>query len=363
MFSMTNKGLIMGAMLTIVTVVLNSNTATGQQRLDTDADWREELSGRITLNGYAQGGYSFQDEEGRETNDFNLKRTLLWAKARITDRWAFLFMHDFSSVVQEFYTDFQLSSDKSLTVRLGQFKNSYTMENPLSPVVLELVDICSQAVTYLSGCGSDPLHGVNYGRDMGLKIYGELHHELLFYELAVMNGQGVNRRDGNKQKDIIAKLDFRPIDGLRIVASGQKGKGHAIGTAAWNPGIHIGDDYTRDRYSIGAEYKVGMYAPGKYMEARPFSIRAEWLGGKDGEACSRGGYVTTCIPVVQGIDVIASADYFDRNVDLPYDQTNATVGFQYWFYKKCRLQMQYTHCWREFDCDYNNLQAQIQVAF
>ena len=68
-------------------------------------------------------------------------------------------------------------------------------------------------------------------------------------------------------------------------------------TAAWNPGIKEGDDYRRDRYSVGVEWKTGQYAPGKYKEARPISIRTEWLGGKDGDVGSMGGYITTAIPV------------------------------------------------------------------
>ena len=328
-----------------------------------DPDWMKDIASRITFNGYAQGGYSWNDANGQNVNDFNLKRTLLWAKARITDRWSFLFMHDFSSVVQEFYTDYRLSNDQALTVRLGQFKHSYSMENPLSPTQLELIDVYSQAVLFLAGEGPDPLNSVNYGRDMGLMVFGDLASNKLHYELAVMNGQGVNRRDGNNNKDLIAKLEVRPVKGFRVVASGQKGKGHAVGQAAWNPGVKVGDDYTRDRYSIGAELKTGAYAPGKYKEARPVSVRAEWLGGKDGDVGSRGGYVTACVPLANGLDMVASADYYDRNTDMDYSQTQATMGLQYWFYKKCRLQLQYTRTWSQFQDDYNWLQAQVQFAF
>ena len=324
------------ALLAVVLALVGSSVQAQQ-----DTDWMKDVTSRITFNGYAQAGYSWQNTNNVNRNDFNLKRTLLWAKARITDRWSFLFMHDFSSVVQEYYTDYRFSNDKALTVRLGQFKHSYSMENPLSPTQLELVDVYSQAVLYLAGEGPDPLNGVNYGRDMGLMVFGDLFNNHLHYELAVMNGQGVNRRDGNKHK----------------------GKGHAVGEAAWNPGVKVGDDYTRDRYSIGAEVKTGAYAPGKYKEARPVSVRAEWLGGKDGDVGSRGGYITTCVPLIEGIDLVASADYYDRNTSLDYDQTQATMGLQYWFYKKCRVQLQYTYTWSQFQTDYSWLQAQVQFAF
>jgi hypothetical protein len=105
----------------------------------------------------------------------------------------------------------------------------------------------------------------------------------------------------------------------------------------------------------------------KYKEARPASVRAEWLGGKDGEVGSMGGYVTTSIPVVDALDIVASGETFDRNTKVDgWDQTNLTIGLQYWFYKKCRLQLQYTRCLCGENIsskDYNWVQAQVQVAF
>jgi len=351
--------------LVVVLSVINCHVVMGQDKNETN--WLNDLSDRITLNGYAQGGWSYQDANDTKTNAFNLKRTLLWAKARITDRWSFLFMHDFSSVVQEFYTEYKVTRNQAINIRLGQFKHSYSMENPLSPTALELVDVYSQAVLYLAGEGPDPLNGVNYGRDMGLMVYGNLLNDKLHYEFALMSGQGINCRDRNNQKDLIAKLEVKPADGLRIVTSGYFGTGNAIGTAAWNPEISVGDNYKRNRYSVGAEYKTQSYTGSKYKEARSASIRAEWLGGKDGNVKSQGGYVTACVPVIDALDIVASGETYDRNTSLEgWDQTNLTLGIQYWFYKKCRMQLQYTYCLCGENISINNynwLQAQMQVAF
>ena len=352
-------------LLAVVMMAGSSLMASAQQK-SSEIDWTKDFTSRITLNGYAQGGWSYQDANDKPQNAYNLKRTLLWAKARITDRWSFMFMHDFSSVVQEYYTDYRLSKGNELTVRFGQFKHSYTMENPMSPTQLELVDVYSQAVLYLAGEGPDPLNGVNYGRDMGLEVYGDLANGVLHYNLALMSGQGINRKDQNNQKDFIAKLELRPVQGFRVVASGYLGTGCAVGTAAWNPEINVGDNYKRNRYSVGAEYKTQPYTGSKYKEARPASVRAEWLGGQDGNVGSRGGYVTTTIPVVDALDIVASGETFDRNTKVDgWDQTNLTVGLQYWFFKKCRMQLQYTRCMcgDMIGKDYNWLQAQMQVAF
>ena len=339
--------------LVVAMAVMVSLTSMAQEK-KSNIDWLKELTSRVEFHGYGQAGYAWNDANGKQTNDFNLKRTLLWAKARITDRWSFLFMHDFSSVVQEYYTDYRFTRDNALTVRIGQFKHSFSMENPLSPTMLELIDVYSQATLSLAG--------VNYGRDLGLMVYGSLFNNHLLYELAVMNGQGINRRDGNNNKDFIAKIDVRPIDGLRFVCSGQKGKGHAVGTAAWNPSVQEGDDYTRDRVSVGAEWKMPT-AAGAASTSGGISVRGEYMWGKDGEVNSNGGYVTGCVPVGKGIDVVASADYFNRNPEMDYYQTQLTAGLQYWFYRKCRVQLQYTRVLSHFQDDYNWLQAQLQVAF
>lgn len=69
----------------------------------------------------------------------------------------------------------------------------YTIENPMSPCFVELINCYSQAVNYLAGInGSDPLYGSASGRDMGLLIYGDLFDSLMTYNLAIMNGQGIN---------------------------------------------------------------------------------------------------------------------------------------------------------------------------
>lgn len=330
--------------------IFSSTAAMGQDGKDAK-ELLDGLLSRIELAGYAQVGYTYQDN-GSTTSTLDLKRTLLWGKARITDRWSFLFMHDFSSEVQEYYTDYRLTRDRALSVRVGQFKNSYSMENPMSPRFMELIDVYSQGVTYLSGCGSDPLYGVQYGRDIGLMIFGELFKGKFYYELALMNGQGINCKDGNSDKDFIAKLEWRPMTELRFVATGQKGRGQAVGTAEWNPDIAIGDNYTRDRLSIGGEWK-----------SQQFGLHGEALWGKDGEVESWGAYLTGRYTVCKDFDIVASADFFDKNTRLDYDQTNLTAGVQYWFYDKCRVQLQYTRALCQHTDDYNCLQAQIQVAF
>ena len=352
-------------LITAAITVACSSAALGQNKSTEGIDWMQELKSRITINGYMQGGYEYSDKGGNTTSSFNFKRAIFWGRARITDRWSFMFMNNFalSKGVLEFWTDYRITNNKALTVRVGQFQHPFSMESPLTPVMLELIDITSQSVTNLAN-GYEPLLGPNYGRDQGIMLLGDLFNDHFHYELAVMNGQGINTADGNSDKDVILKLEYRPSKEFRLVTSGQKGRGHAVNTVAWND-IAVGDDYRRDRVSFGGELKVPTLL-GRQSSSGGINLRSEFLAGKDGDVSSRGAYLTGSVALGKGVDVIASADYYDRNTSTSgWQQTNVTGGVQYWFYPKCRLQLQYTHsfCGHLMGDDYNRVQAQVQVAF
>ena len=326
------KKIFIKSTLATLLAVFSSTAAMGQSESGNDIDWLKDVTERVQLHGYAQGGFNYTHQGGEDKATFELKRILFWANAQITDRWSFLFMHDFSSVVQEYYTDYRISNNKALTVRLGQFKNAVSLENPLSPTAMEAIDVYSESVTFLTGCGSDPLMGVQYGRDLGLAVFGETNDGKLRYEAQVMNGQGINKKDGNKEKDFIGRLEYRPVKGLNLVATGQIGRGHAIKESLYNPDIKEGDDYKRNRWTVGFDYKSPV-----------FNVHGEYLEGKDGCATSRGAYLTGNVPLGKGVDFVGSYDFFNFNTDLGMDQHKAIAGLQYWFYKKCRFQVQYVY--------------------
>ena len=125
--------------------------------------------------GYAQVGYTYDDAGEKASNTFDLKRAIFMARGKITDKWSCYFMYSFANTgkILEAYTEYRFLPQ--LTARIGQFKTMYTIENPMSPCFVELINCYSQAVNYLAGInGSDPLYGSNSGRDMGILIYGDL---------------------------------------------------------------------------------------------------------------------------------------------------------------------------------------------
>ena len=311
------------------------------------------LKERITLAGYAQVGYTYDDAGEKASNTFDLKRAIFMARGKITDKWSCYFMYSFANTgkILEAYTEYRLLPQ--LTARIGQFKTMYTIENPMSPCFVELINCYSQAVNYLAGInGSDPLYGSNSGRDMGILIYGDLFKKKLSYNLAVMNGQGINLKDKNNQKDIVGSLMVHPLDWLSVGGSFVKGKGCAVAASSVHPDRAIGDSYTRNRWSAGAT-----------IQTKPVSLRTEYLAGKDGHVKSDGYYATASVHVLPKFDIVASYDYFNKDKAQDYKQSNYVAGVQWWFYPKCRLQAQYTYCDPHKGENSNLLQAQLQVRF
>lgn len=311
------------------------------------------LKERITLSGYAQVGYTYEDADEKTSNTFDIKRVIFMARGKITDKWSCYFMYSFANTgkILEAYTEYQFLPQ--LTARIGQFKTMYTIENPMSPCFVELINCYSQSVSYLAGInGSDPLYGSTSGRDMGVLIYGDLFDKYLSYNLAVMNGQGINLKDKNNQKDIVGSLMVNPLKWLSVGGSFVTGKGCAVAASSINPDIAVGENYTRNRWSAGAT-----------IQTKPVSLRTEYLAGKDGHVKSDGYYATASVHVLPKLDVVASYDYLNKNKAVADKQSNYVAGVQWWFYPKCRLQAQYTFCDPHEGGHSNLLQAQVQVRF
>jgi predicted porin len=335
--------------LFFLTAALLCATAAFPQRA-TSADVVNTLKERIQLTGYTQTGYTYDDTQQAD-NMFDIKRLIFIANGRLTDRWAMHFMYNFAGggTLLQVYTDFRILP--FLSAQMGQFKTPFSIEGPMSPTEVELIDCYSQATNYLTAVGlQDPLMGSTTGRDLGLMFYGTLGK--VDYELAVMNGQGINVRDGNSAKDLVANLKWRVLDGWMVSASGVKGSGHAVGQSIANPDIQLGDNYTRDRWAVGTVL----------TRIPKFYLRSEYMGGKDGNVESEGFYVSASYKVTPKFDLVASYDYFDKNTSVGMAQTNYVAGVQYWFYPRCRLQAQYTY--KDLQSGNGNMfQAQVQVRF
>ena len=322
------------------------------------SDVLNKLDEHLSVHGYAQGGYIY-DDQATPDNTFRIDRIVGFVNGKVTNKWDCYFMYSFSgdnkSHALELWTEYHFTP--AFNVKIGEFKTPFSIESPLSPTVLAF-NTMSQASNYLMGnTAADVKYGSNSGRDQGLQISGDLipynDKNLLTYQLAIMNGQGINVSDKNNQKDLVWSLTFHPNQKLDLNVSSMKGKGYAL---ANEYEIKAGDNYTRNRASVGLEYK-----------GDPFEVRTEYIYGKDGNHHSEGYYATAGYHVTPQFDLLASYDYFNKNKDITHqNEVDYKMGVQYWFYPRCRVQLQYTYKDRDnqLDQENNNLvEALVQVRF
>ncbi|NLZ73809.1 MAG: porin [Bacteroidales bacterium] len=306
---------------------------------------------RITVSGYAQAGYEdISGDSGK--SEFLLRRAILSVSGEITSKWSAVFQYNFvkDAEILNCYTQYDFFPEFS--VRLGQYLTPFSMDNQLSPTEIELIRTQSTGTKYLTGVdASDRAIGAKAGRDIGLMFLGSLFNKKLDYTLSIQNGQGINTKDGNKQKDVVGKLDYHISSTWTVSASFIKGKGHAIANSMYNDVLE-GENYKRNRWSLGTA-----------LNLNKFKARAEYLQGKDKNTKSRAVYGVVSYELLPKLDLIASVDYLNRNKDISDKQTLFIGGLQYWFYPKCRLAAQYTYQKEKLRDKTQILQAQIQVQF
>lgn len=369
----------------------NTLMAAPAEKEDKDAAyWAQSVLSRVKVLGYAQAGYTATiQENGKNTNTFDMKRVVMMLGAEITPQFYAFIMHEFKAGnLLEYYMEYRPS--KAVNFRLGQSKTELSMTNPLSPRIFESINCAPLGISWL--CGSDPLMSNGSGRDMGLMMYGDLFNNHLRYVVEVVNGGQINKNDLNNQKNIIAKLEYKPVKNFRVSVSGQKGYGCAVTTSKYNDVVkltgnkievdgemvdevkisHIsqGETYRSDRYAVGCEWMSSIKG-NDYYKNRCTVLRGEIIGGRDGECHSFGAYASLTQPVYKGMDIVAQVDYLNRNTDMNYKQTDLLFGVQYWMHSKCRVQAQYNHSILSDEMkavagvpgNYGKFMAQVQFSF
>ncbi len=323
---------------------------------------------KLTLFGYAQTQFDMTKIGPETKNSFSMTRVILMANAELTRKLSFFLMVDVASTLapkhlHEYFAQYAFMPE--LKVRVGQFKTPYTLENIISPTLLGTVNL-NEGTRYMAGIAGDPLYGNYVGRDVGAMITGDAikardGHYYLNYSVGVFNGAGMNLRDNNKHKDVAVMLNVLPIKGITLSGSFIIGKGNAQADDMFGT-ITQGSDYTRNRWSVGAE-----------VNWKPLKLRTEYMGGKNGDIKNRAFYAELWCRLFRNFDLVLDYDHLDKNTSLSKEARDAfpawtrtnnfLVGLQYWVYKACRISTQYIYSDRNTGPDTKAWVTQFQIAF
>lgn len=294
------------------------------------------------LSGYVQAGYEWSDG----SSSFFIKRVRLDLRGALARTLDYRVQLEFASSPKIVDAYLQYRPFRQLNFKLGEYKIPFTIENTdYVPLKFELIEY-PLALQRLMGF-AEPIGGryvggamqggetlKDTGRDMGLTLHGSFfpcgERALLSYDVGVFNGAGINLRDNNRSKDVVARLTLRPVRGLTLSGS-------------WYGGEYGADCLERQRVSAGVCYDRGRGV-----------VRGEWIGGRTGYAAteeyaagtfdSSGWYVLggvrltpTLMPVVRYDTLLSDTASADSR------QTNWTAGILWHPVKYLRCQLNYTY--------------------
>ncbi|MCH3993883.1 MAG: OprO/OprP family phosphate-selective porin [Prevotella sp.] len=357
---MTNlkKGLFL-----IIAAALSCTTGSAQIKLP-------EWVNSIKLSGYGMIQYQYSGQEGAKANSFNLRMGRIMLDGRVLNDFVWRVQFQFngntstlgsSPRLVDLYTEWQKYD--FFRVKIGQFKRPFTFENPMNPIDQGFMSY-SQAVDKLAGFSDRAGEHSSNGRDIGLQIQGDFlknasGRNLLHYQLGVFNGQGINVKDVDQQKDLIGGIWAMPVSGMRLGAFGWTGsyarKGtwktvNAQGTSVDHDGIR---SLQQRRYAFSAEYLVNdwtLRSEFVHSTGAAFAKALSNTNDKTSDDCSlsdegdeaQSVYALVIAPIIKNrFHAKARYDMYQPTGNTSKMRTQYEVGLDYEFNKNIELNGEY----------------------
>lgn len=329
---------------------------------------RSDIASIPKFGGYVIGSYKFDNQSGQHGGDgFNLRLVRVYVDGSVLNDFKYRLQVELNGSPHIKDAFIAWSHWKELEIKIGQYKRCFTFENPYNPWDVGVGDY-SQLAKKFSGFGDRVGETSMGGRDLGLQIQGDLFksrhdgHRQLHYTLGVFNGQGINRKDANRRKDVIGNLQWMPIKGLWIGAFGW------IGNWKSPEGLTL----DRKRYSFGVKYENpdnnwsarAEYARSHGHKASDYVAATEeqpayWKGGTKADAW----YVTVGVPVWRWIKCYAKYDAYRDYATKESMHTIYSLSTNLQPHKNLMLQLQYNYHNDKNSADQHYHQFWVQTYF
>ncbi len=318
----------------------------------------------IKLSGYGMLQYQGQDKENAHSNSFNLRLARFILDGKIGD-------FDWRAQIQgtnvkgpgeptvqlvDLYAEWRKYPE--FKIRAGQFKRAFTFENPTHPITQGWRGY-ADVINRLSGFGDRIGEKSSGGRDIGVQLSGDIlpnanGRKLLHYQVGVYNGEGINQKDKNNQKDIIGGIWVMPIKGMRIGAFGWHGshgdmvvgRETIIGIAGPVGTTDIKGNVEQNRYCLSAEYDKDEYTfRAEYIHSQGWGtgvVGSNVINYNLGDKAD-GWYMFGIVPVVKG-KLHAKARYQTYRVSKEWSTSvnQLECGLNYFFTKNLEMHLEYS---------------------
>lgn len=336
---------------------------------------RSDIASVPKFGGYIIGSYKYGDHDANHGDGFNLRLIRLYVDGTVMKDFKYRLQLEVNGTPHVKDATLEWVHWKFLQVKAGQFKRCFSFENPYNPWNVGVGDY-SQVVKKFAGMGDRCGEKTMGGRDMGVQLQGDLFqsrkdgHYQFHYQAAVYNGQGINAKDQNKQKDFIGTLQWSPIRNLTLGAFGWFGKWYSA---------DIKQNLDRKRYAFGVKYedeKSGWsaraeYARSKGRKASDWDATAQcWKAAslsQNGGDHADAWYATLGVPVWRWIKCYAKYDAYRDYATNSSLHSIYSLAANLQPHKNLMLQLQYNYHDDKTATaparHYNQLWAQMYVRF
>ena len=184
----------------------------------------------VRLSGFGIVQYQYNGLHNGKTdksNTFNLRLGRISLDGRILDDWYWKAQLQFNGNTSTLGTSPRMvdlfaewQKYDFLRVKAGQFKNPFTFDNPIHPIDQGFMSV-AQSVLKLAGFSDRAGAHPSNGRDIGIQIQGDFlknkaGRNLVHYQVGVFDGQGINVKDVDQQKNLIGGVWIMPVEGMRL---------------------------------------------------------------------------------------------------------------------------------------------------
>lgn len=317
------------------------------------------------ISGYGMTQYQATTQKGAKANSFNIRLGRLIVDANPHPDWTARVQFQYSGSTADFTNGIRVvdvfaewKKYDFFKVKFGQFKRAFTFENPMHPIDQGFMSY-SQNVSKFAGFADRDGSAASNGRDIGIQLQGDFlknanGRNLLHYQIGVYNGQGINQKDVDQQKDVIGGLWVMPVKGLRIGAFGYEGSYARKGQWTDEQGIkHNGvRKLPQHRYAISGEYRANDWTlRSEYIHSTgmAFSKKEESKADRSNTDVNTalgskadGVYVLGIAPIIKNkFHVKARWDTYRESADWNTAKTYYEVGADYMFSKNIQLNVEY----------------------
>ena len=361
----------------------------------------------VKLSGYGMTQYQYSGQKDAESNSFNIRMARIALEGRIAGDFYWKTQIQFngntsnlgsSPRMVDLFAEWQ--KYEYFKVKIGQFKNPFTFENPMHPIDQGFMGY-SQNVSKLAGFSDRAGEHASNGRDIGLQLQGDFlknanGRNLLHYQIGVFNGQGTNTKDVDNQKNVIGGVWLMPVSGMRIGAFGWTGsyarKGNWTETVA-DPTSSVAPGATKEithtnevrslnqnRYAFSFEYKKdGWIVRSEYIHStgKAFAKSLTSFNDANSKDCSlnekigdkaQGVYGLVIAPLAQlpknsRIDVKARYDMYQPNGKNNMQKTQYEAGLNFHIGKRFSILTEYALVNDKTLAKHNYSMADAEVCF